>query len=335
LIQSKNYKYGTRESKERNINETIMITNDFIKIIALTLLATGTATARRGKCGTKGTREPKDPILPQSALLQRRQDDINLGNSRQQSIKVSVQTHVIRGGGKNVDAFTKQSTDIWQKTLNDAFASFRVSFDFRDTKFYDNATLSSNFIINRDPLNLIDRKSPELLQIVVAEKIDRPESSTGSVLFGVSSIPWDARSVSEIDFVRMAAFAMPPYDPATLLHEVGHWFGLLHTFEHECPEVTEENLSKTHHGDYVRDTPIGLSDLNEFKEQQCKDISIPDSSKCTLVGKKTPEPYPVDNFMSYTPPRCQTHFTAGQGARMHAMWAWRKDGQGPPENTLY
>jgi hypothetical protein len=301
-----------------------MIINSLFQIFLLTLLTSEPAVAHRGQCGVTDTREPKEPILPQSAQLLRRQDGINLGNSRQQPIKVKVQTHVLRGGGDKVNALTKESSKLWQKNLNDAFAAVRVTFEFLETKFYENPTLSSNMNVLENSMNLTDRKRPELLQIVVAENIFIP--GLDFPISGVANFPWNAKNATFIDCVRMAAFGMPEHDPATLAHEVGHWLGLHHTFSFGCPAVSEGDLSKSHHGDYVRDTFMGREETNKFDGHQCNALPIPDSSKCTLVGKTTPEPYPVDNFMSYTP---------GQGARMHAMWAWRKDGQGPAENTLY
>ncbi|GLZ13133.1 hypothetical protein Acsp04_33680 [Actinomadura sp. NBRC 104425] len=83
----------------------------------------------------------------------------------------------------------------------------------------------------------------------------------------------------------------------TVVHEVGHWIGLFHTFENGC-EVP---------GDDVGDTPY-----EAWPAQGCP------RSKDTC-----PEPGsdPVRNFMNYGWDDCMREFTAGQGRRLRTLWA--------------
>lgn len=86
----------------------------------------------------------------------------------------------------------------------------------------------------------------------------------------------------------------------TLTHEIGHWFGLYHTFNNGCG--TDVCLD----GDYVCDTPpqhmpnFSCSILNTCS------IDVPDVSDQR------------ENYMNYTPDNCKNMFTAGQKDRMDA-----------------
>ncbi|MEV4458056.1 zinc metalloprotease [Microbispora sp. NPDC049633] len=87
----------------------------------------------------------------------------------------------------------------------------------------------------------------------------------------------------------------------TAVHEIGHWFGLLHTFENGCKAP----------GDSVDDTPAEAYPTNGCPSKK---------DTCPASGGD-----PIHNFMDYAQDRCMREFTAGQGVRVHQMWdAYRR-----------
>ncbi|MBW6481942.1 MAG: hypothetical protein K0B10_02665 [Vicingaceae bacterium] len=97
----------------------------------------------------------------------------------------------------------------------------------------------------------------------------------------------------------------------TIQHELGHFFGLQHTFGKSPVELSTDELPDgtncKESGDYVCDTP---ADPNGKIDQNCKFLGLHDGSE-----------YPVNpdihNFMSYYPSHCKMKFSSLQYKLMH------------------
>ncbi|KAK7216143.1 hypothetical protein V2G26_004146 [Clonostachys chloroleuca] len=123
--------------------------------------------------------------------------------------------------------------------------------------------------------------------------------------YGVCSYPLNTTAGSTdfyLDGCTVLATTVPggtekPYDLGkTATHEVGHWFGLFHTFNRGCDG-----------GDEVDDTP----------PQATATYGCP-LSKDTCPDK--PGEDPIHNYMDYSDDECMYEFTQGQIDRILSFW---------------
>lgn len=133
---------------------------------------------------------------------------------------------------------------------------------------------------------------------------------SGSLL-GVARFPWLAAKYPKRDGITINVAALPGGKAGgynlgdTVIHEAGHWFGLLHTFEGACDGP----------GDYVNDTPAEAEP--SFECEVSRDSCPTDRPAGWVTGDPEPPAAldPVRNFMDYSYDRCMKHFTADQRTR--------------------
>jgi hypothetical protein len=98
----------------------------------------------------------------------------------------------------------------------------------------------------------------------------------------------------------------------TVIHETGHWLGLLHTFEGGCVGGTG--------GDGVADTPAEAVPSFTCDEGR-NTCDIPEyQNPADPTGPLIDLPDPIHNFMDYSYDQCYTEFTPGQAERSRDYW---------------
>jgi len=134
----------------------------------------------------------------------------------------------------------------------------------------------------------------------------------GGIIAGYAQFPWSGINntfgvVIDHNFVNR--------NDRTLTHEIGHCFGLLHTFQGGCAS------SGTNGGDFVADTPPDATSTFGCPTTQnsCNNVPSGDFYGTNVLDQ-------IENYMSYN--SCQNMFSAGQKSRMDAVLSNTSTSQG-------
>jgi hypothetical protein len=215
---------------------------------------------------------------------------------------VNVYFHVVTDGtyGDLSDAQVASQ----MRVLNNAFAPWGWSFNLAATDRTVNAEWFNDCYSNdRQMKNALHQGSGDDLNIY---------SCVPGPYLGFATFPSNYSSQPNLDGVVILYSSLPRggepnYEEGdTATHEVGHWFGLYHTFQNGCSK----------NGDYVGDTPSEKSPA--FECQIGRD---------SCDGPRYPGLDPVENFMDYSYDSCMFQFTPGQDARMDEMFTTYRLGQ--------
>jgi hypothetical protein len=257
--------------------------------------------ASGNRCGTRDHTEEEraahDASHRQWAAAQLLKGTL-VGNRPVGSVIVPVWVHVINKGAGIANGDVPQSQVTAQiQILNDAWANSPFRFQLAGTTRTTNAAW---YDMSTDAAELaaktaLKRGGVETLNIYVA--------NLGGGLLGYAYLAEDAVAAGVLDGVVVLNTSLPggtaaPYNEGdTGTHEVGHWFGMEHTFNGGCSTRT---------GDFVADTEPEASPA----------FGCPVGRNTCLVTRTGD---PIRNFMDYTDDSCMNMFTRGQSVRMDAQ----------------
>jgi len=245
--------------------------------------------------------------------------DNALGNSRMVIKKygafikqVKVYWHVIqsgpsyRQGAISTDAINKQ-----MEVLNRVFAKADIRFDLAGV---DTTTSAEWFRVQQNSAEdaamkqALHKGSMQDINIYSAS----PKGTEGQQIAGYTKLPQFAAQDPTLDGSVVLYSTLPGGEQYelnlgyTLVHEVGHAFGLMHPFDHGC------NLP----GDQVGDTPYQAKASYDCQKRK------------TCPG--TPGEWdPIHNPMGYSPDSCMTQFSTQQSKKIRkSWWAYRNQTTG-------
>ncbi len=205
---------------------------------------------------------------------------------------IVVAFHVIHNGATGMLTAAQVASQI--AVLNSAFAPHGFQFVLGTTTYTNNAAW----------FNLNSYANEVAMKAALAQAPAQTMNLYSCIPYGYlgfAYLPWSFPENSFehgvfIDYRTLPGGVFAPFDLGhTATHEVGHYLGLLHTFDGGCSPP----------GDLIADTP---------------DEATP-TSGCPLGKDTCPTPGvdPIHNYMDYSDDACYSEFTLGQGGRMCQM----------------
>ncbi len=262
------------------------------------LIAASNSTHAQEWCGTP-------PPSPAEQLEVRRSlnafaSEFGLRTQFSQRVEIPVNFYVLRlDDGSNDATDTQIANQV--SVLSNAFSSFNISFHLNSIERVNDSRWSLN-ADNRTIWNEIKQdlgtRAERILNVYIATY------STG--LLGRAVFPWeyaesDARNGVTIKYSTLPGGGEFNYDEGDILvHEVGHYLGLYHTFQGGCTDPNDD----------VSDTPA--CELSYGKPP-------PTTNTCPSPGFD-----PVHNYMGYVDNDWMWEFTPGQQERALALAALNK-----------
>ena len=215
---------------------------------------------------------------------------------------VNTYVHIIRDAN-GLGAPTTQMVTDQIAVMNAAFAASGISFSVAATTVTDNSSWYT-----AGPGSTAESQMKTTLRQGTADDLNIYLNNMGGGLLGWATFPSSYASKPKMDGVVVLTASLPggtaaPYNLGdTAVHEVGHWFGLYHTFQGGCAK------NATSGGDLVSDTPAEKSAA----------YGCP-TNRDSCTGPSFPGKDPITNFMDYTDDPCMNVFTSGQFTRMQAQ----------------
>ena len=252
------------------------------------------------RCGSKMPSSKE--IKASNAKISQWMTDSKHRMDQSTTVDIPTYVHIITSG--KTGALSNATINSQMTVLNTWFNTYGFSFRLMKTTRTNNPAWYYADSGSKNALAMFTR-----LRVGGASTLNIYFSAPAAGLLGYAAFPMDYDDKPIEDGVVITSGSVPggsitDYNQGkTLVHEVGHWLGLLHTF-HTDHRSGNGCLGT---GDIVNDTPRQRSATSGCPVRQ---DTCPRSSGLDMVS----------NFMDYSDDVCLVRFTTGQKDRMLAMW---------------
>ncbi|KAF2815557.1 extracellular metalloprotease [Mytilinidion resinicola] len=243
--------------------------------------------------------EPSDAFLAVAKEMSRQERGFGRLSAANATIKVQTYFHVVAASEALEDGYVTDTMLADQLTvMNSNYAPYGISFSLAGT----DKTVDASWAVDGAELAMkkkLRKGDYKALNVYFQKEIGGnlgycyfPDSvSTGS-----DDFYYDGCSIL---FTSLPGGSATNYNEGkTVTHEVGHWFGLFHTFQ---------GNSCSGDGDSIADTPQQLNATRgcPVGRDSCPGVAGPD---------------PIHNYMDYSYDACYEEFTPNQVTRAYNMF---------------
>ena len=248
--------------------------------------------------------------------------------------RVNVQIHVIHGTHRHERSFKRSDAHLLYYILRGAYNGTQSpsSQGMGVTFVLTRVTVSKNDKwYHARPMSRWDKQMKKKLHRGSAQTlniyVNKPTFSRGGLLLGYSRFPWQYRSNPKLDGVTVNVRGMPGgnawnYNKGdTVVHETGHWLGLLHTFQGGTDDPRNPQCDAFNDG--VPDTPAEWTpnftcapDVLPYLDPRFAKSTVCDQQAMVDNGYADP----ALNFMDYSFDACMRMFTEGQHVRVAGLY---------------
>jgi len=206
-----------------------------------------------------------------------------------------------------------QKSDLDQQIsiLNVVFAAINIEFELGQVSNYTNDEWHLGFASNEPADQQYDQYFEDMINNLPLNPNQLNVIINGCDLLGQANFPFENTYRTKYDHIILNRNSLDGklnyntlMEGDTLIHEMGHYFGLYHTFHstagNDCAISPYDGCSE---GDFVDDTP---------PQRFCHYVDCGVIDTCSHDNR----PDDVENYMGYNPDQCMNKFTYGQYIRM-------------------
>lgn len=217
--------------------------------------------------------------------------------------QIEDQMRILNEDFRRLNADASNTRSVFQSVAADCEIEFKLARKDPQGKCTDGIVRVYSSLTNnaRDNVKAVSYwPSDRYLNVWVVKTIQNSSNDPGVITLGYAQFPWDRPSrpstdgiVLRADYTGSIGTAKVNSAGRTATHEIGHWLGLLHTFQGGC--------NPPGWGEQIQDTP-------PVRES---------SSGCSLGANTCANDFPdlpdqVENYMDYSNGSCMNMFTQGQ-----------------------